>query len=217
MNEEETIRCVAFCPHCGNRAPQKLVYSTQFYSYVFDMEGNKSDSDMLAAYFVAQCETCHEVLIYFAEAHIPEKNSFPDSGLLWPDSGYLGQGVPALIKEIYEEATRIKNLAPNAFAVQIRRALEALCNDRGANKGSLFDRLDGLVKKNEIPQVLSEMSEVIRLIGNIGAHATQQNVKPGHVRIIDEFFRAIIEYVYIAPQKVKQLKEQLKVLKDNGN
>jgi hypothetical protein len=84
-------------------------------------------------------------------------------------------------------------------------------------KGSLFERLNGLVENNEIPPVLSEMSDVIRLIGNIGAHASQQNVKPGHVKIIDEFFRAIIEYVYVAPQKIMKLKNQLKVLKENEN
>lgn len=217
MSEERTIRCVAFCPHCGNRAPQALVYSKHFYSYSFDMQGNKSGNDLPAAYFVAECETCHEVLVYLAEAYIPEEKQFPDSGLIWPDPGFLGQGVPELIKEIYKEATVIKNLAPNAFAVQIRRALEALCDDRGAKKGSLYERLKGLVDNKEIPPVLSEMSDVIRLIGNIGAHASQQNVKPGHVRIIDEFFRAIIEYAYVAPQKIKQLKEQLQVLKENEN
>ena len=57
------------------------------------------------------------------------------------------------------------------------------------------------------------MSYVLRLLGNIGAHASQQPVKPGHVRVIDEFFRAIVEYVYIAPQKIKQLKDQLSRLK----
>lgn len=217
MSEKKAIRNVAFCPHCGNKAPQKLVYSNQYLSYGFDMQGNKTADDMPAAYFVAECETCHEILVYLAEAYIPEKNQFSDIGLIWPDPGYLGKGVPESIREIYKEAIRIINLAPNAFAVQIRRALEALCDDRGENKGSLYDRLKGLVKKNEIPPVLSEMSHVIRLIGNVGAHGKDQNVKPGHVGIINEFFRTIIEYVYIAPQKVEQLKEQIKLLNEKKN
>jgi hypothetical protein len=130
MSEEKIIRCVAFCPHCGNRAPQKLVYKKHFYSYGFDMQGNKTDNDLPAAYFIAECETCHEILVYLAEAHIPDEKNFIDSSLIWPDPGFLGQGVPELIKAIYREATVIKNLAPNAFAVQIRRALEALCDER---------------------------------------------------------------------------------------
>jgi hypothetical protein len=173
------------------------------------MEGNRDDGNVPAVYFVAECETCHELLVYLAEAYIPEDNMFPDAGLIWPDPGLLGRGVPDVVKEIYEEAARIRNLAPNAFAVQIRRALEALCDDREAKEGSLFDRLNDLAQKNEIPPVLSEMSDVLRLLGNIGAHASQQAVKPGHVRVIDEFFRAIVEYVYIAPQKIKQLKDHL--------
>lgn len=207
MTEKRAIRCVAFCPHCGNRVPQQLVYQTHFCSYGFDREGNKTDYDCPAAYFVAECGTCHEILVYLAEGYLPEEDKFSDAGLIWPDPGFLDPGVPELIREIYKEAKVIKNLAPNAFAVQIRRALEALCDDRGAKKGNLFDRLNELAKNQEIPPVLSEMSDVIRLIGNIGAHASQQNVKPGHVRVIDEFFKAIIEYVYVAPRKIKQLKE----------
>lgn len=217
MSQNETIRCIAFCPHCGNRAPQQLVYSKHFYSYTFDMKGNKSENDLPSAYFVAECETCHEVLVYLAEAYIPEESQFPDSGLIWPDPGFFGWGVPNLIKAIYEEASRIKNLSPNSFAVQIRRALETLCDDRGAAEGNLFDRLKSLANKGEIPPVLSEMSDILRLIGNIGAHATQQDVKPGHVPVIDEFFKAIIEYVYVAPKKIKQLREQLEVLKKKEN
>ncbi|MCI5221904.1 MAG: DUF4145 domain-containing protein [Candidatus Electrothrix sp. AR4] len=212
MSEDHTIRGIAFCPHCGNRAPQKLVYSKHFYSYSLSLKGDRTGNDLPAAYFVAECETCHEVLVYLSESNIPEDKQFPDSGLIWPNSGFLGQGVPELIKEIYNEAIIIKNLAPNSFAVQIRRSLEVLCDDRGARKGALHDRLKALVDKNEIPHVLSEMSDIIGLIESIGIHASQQHVKPGHVRVIDEFFRAVIEYVYVAPQKIKQLKEQLHLM-----
>lgn len=53
------------------------------------------------------------------------------------------------------------------------------------------------------------MTDVLRLLGNIGAHAAGQSVKLGHVRAIDDFFRAIIEYVYVAPSKLKEFRDRL--------
>ncbi len=153
--------------------------------------------------------------MYLSEANIPEDKQFSESGLIWPNSGFLGKGVPESIKEIYNEAVIIKNLAPNSFTSQIRRALEVLFDDRGARKGGLRDRLKYLVDKNEIPHVLSDMSDIIKLLENTGIHASQQPVRPGHVHVIDDFFRTVIEYVYVAPHKIKQLKEQLQIMKGN--
>ena len=104
-------------------------------------------------------------------------------------------------------------MAPNAFAVQIRRALEALCEDRGAKNGTLQNMLNELSTKGEIPSTLIEATDLLRLIGNIGAHASEDSVKPWQVRTLDEFFRAIVEYVYIAPSKIKEFREGLKKFK----
>jgi len=75
--------------------------------------------------------------LYHAFLDVVEDKDFHLADLIWPDPGVLHQAVPKAVAECYIEASRIKNLAPNAFAVQIRRALEALCDDRGAKKGIL--------------------------------------------------------------------------------
>jgi hypothetical protein len=112
-------------------------------------------------------------------------------------------------------------LAPNAFAVQIRRALEALCEDREARGSNLQKRLLDLSEKGEIPSVLAEAGDVLRLIGNMGAHASDNSVHPLLALTIDEFFRAIIEYVYLAPKKMQDFREKMNAypggLKNNGS
>ena len=50
---------------------------------------------------------------------------------MWPAKGELHAAVPDRVKEVYREAARIKKLSANGFANQIRRALEAVCKDRG--------------------------------------------------------------------------------------
>jgi len=177
------------------------------------MDGTLSDDDLSCAYYVAVCETCNEILLYHAFIDIVDDKNFHRTELIWPDPGVLHESVPKAIAECYSEAGRIKKSAPNAFAVQIRRALEALCDDRGAKKGNLQARLQDLASRGEIPPVLAEMTDVLRLLGNIGAHAADQSIKPGDVPAIDNFFRAIIEYVYVAPSKLKEFQNRMKSLK----
>lgn len=202
----ETIHCVAFCPHCGNRAPQRLIHTHDYLGKGYSRDGGV-DNNIPCTYHVAVCETCNEILVYHVFMTIVEDKDFHRADLVWPDPGVLHQSVPKAIAECYVEAARIKNLAPNAFAVQIRRALEALCDDRSAKKGALQLRLQDLVSRGEIPPVLAEMTDVLRLLGNIGAHAADQSIKPGHVLAIDDFFRVIIEYVYVAPSKLKEFRD----------
>jgi hypothetical protein len=129
--------------------------------------------------------------------------------LVWPQTITLHHSVPQRIRDVYEEATRIKQRAPNAFANQIRRSLEALCNDRGAAGRDLKDKLRQLSERGEIPSVLAEMTDVLRLFGNLGSHDDEVSVGPEYVGIIDDFFRAIVEYVYVAPHRVSEVRTQL--------
>jgi len=202
----ETIRRVAFCPHCSNRAPQRLIHTQEYLDQGYPRDDSASN-DIPCSFYVVVCETCNEILLYHSFGDFVEDKDFHLAHLIYPDSGVLHKSVPKTVCECYVEAARIKNLAPNAFAVQIRRALEALCDDRGAKKGALQLRLQNLVSRGEIPLVLAEMTDVLRLLGNIGAHSVDQSVKPIHVLAIDDFFHVIIEYVYVAPSKLKEFRD----------
>ncbi|MFH1908826.1 MAG: DUF4145 domain-containing protein [Chloroflexota bacterium] len=208
----EDIRKVGFCPHCGNKSPQKLIH-TQGTSGTGWFISDGEEVDLTVVYFVASCETCNHILVYRAVEDIPDEKFFTSVDLEYPESGELHTSVPKTVSKIYIEALRIKSLAPNAFAVQIRRALEALCEDRGAKSGTLQKMLNELSTKGEIPSTLIEATDLLRLLGNIGAHASEDSVQPWQVRTIDEFFRAIVEYVYIAPNKIKEFRGGLKMFR----
>ncbi|MBA7532362.1 hypothetical protein ES705_24588 [subsurface metagenome] len=201
------IRQVAFCPHCGNQAPQKHIHTQEYWSEEFDDNGEPFG--LPCAYYVVVCETCDSVLLYHDEGDIVLEENFHRTTLVYPDSGTLHRSVPDIVSACYAEAVRTKRTAPNAFAVQIRRALEAMCDERGATAGSLQRRLQSLAERSEIPAVLSEMTDVLRILGNIGAHAGEQSVHSEHVDAIDDFFRAIVEYVYVAPSKFREFRDTL--------
>jgi hypothetical protein len=194
---------IDWCPHCGNETPKRLRH-TQTYDEMFD-----EHQGYTVWIYVATCGTCSRVLLYKADETWRDHDFRHSAELVWPESGDLATSVPERVRWIYAEAARIKAVAPNAFTVQIRRALEAICDDRQVPKGTLQQRLASLVTRGEIPPLLGEMTDTLRLLGNVAAHAGQEDVSPGDVPTIDGFFRAVIEYVYIAPNSLKAFRERL--------
>jgi hypothetical protein len=197
---------VGFCPHCCNRAPQELVLNHDAPIF-FTEEGEPSDHTY--SYYVAVCSTCGAVLLYGSIDHEIEASQFAQGDLLWPVTGLKHESIPKAVAECYEEATRIKNIAPNAFAGQARRVLEALCDERGVKSGVLQQRIAALAECGEIPPVLAEMSHVLRLLGNVGVHYSTQNVSPIDAEAIDDFLKAIVEYVYIARSKLHDFQTKM--------
>lgn len=195
-------RKILFCPHCGNTAPQKLIYSHEYVGDAYEMDGKKSDIGPPCEYFLRACETCNDLLLY---------HSFVDDepDLLFPKPVELPISVPRNVRECFSEAARIKITAPNAYAVMLRRGLEAICDDRKIKKGNLYKRLKMLATNGEIPPTLAEITTILRVLGNVGAHSAAKNVTVPMTWGMDEFFRAIVEYVYIAPDKVKKFITQL--------
>lgn len=204
----EEIRKVSFCPHCGNRAPQKLLHVQRYMERSWIASTGKESEPAPWSTFVAVCETCNHILLYDNVGDQLKGDHFNYGDLIYPKHG-LDNSVPKAIREIYEEAARIKEVAPNAFAVQIRRALEALCSDRKAKGQTLALQLKDLAIKNEIPPILAEVTDTLRLIGNIGAHGISESVHQLQAYRLDDFFRVIVEYVYVAPSKLAAFRKQL--------
>lgn len=215
IRKNPAIRRVAYCPHCGNRAPQRLLYRQRFQERTWSADGNEIDPVPWST-FVACCETCAHILVYDNPADQLDASNFSLGRLEYPRDDRLGASIPARVAEIYTEAARIKQIAPNAFAVQIRRALEAVCEHRNAKGSTLYERLKDLVARGEMPPVLAKATDILRLLGNIGAHSTSVSVHQLHVYAIDDFFRAVIEYLYVAPSKVKQFEVQLKTVRKSS-
>lgn len=202
------IRKIASCPHCGNRGPQRLVHA-QTCDWIGRTLVDGEELKLPLTYFVASCDTCNHVLLYYLIGDDHEDESFINATLEYPDPGRLHPSAPEPIKEIYEGAAKIKRSNPSAFAAQIRRALEALCEERGAMGGNLQQRLVNLTDRGEFPAIHAEAADVLRRLGNLGAHATNKSVKASQVDALDDFFRAIIEYIYVSPSKLKALRESL--------
>ena len=205
-------RKILLCPHCNHPTPQHVVHRQEHDEPFFADDGTAAPVYPFVC-LVAVCEICAKIILYESPIGYPPQGTFNTDCLLWPRLPALGKSVPPRVQQIYAEAIAVMHSAPNAFSGQIRRALEALCEDRGLGDGTLAKRLSTLVARGELPSALGEMSDVLRLLGNVAVHETGFDGQAGHVAASNDFFRAIVEYIYVAPQQVREFRARLETIR----
>ncbi len=196
---------VFVCPHCGNKTPHKSVFSHSYVGDWYGSDGQLAEDPPTSYYIGYACATCGDLSIY--ENH--EYDGDEEPTLVFPSDVNLDASIPDIVASNYRESKRVQKVSPNAFAVLIRRSLEALCDDRDVAQGTLHARLKSLAENGEIPPVLVEVTDVLRTLGNSGAHNTDQKVTVPLTWQMDKFFRTLVEYVYVAPARLKEFRKSL--------
>jgi hypothetical protein len=206
------------CGHCGNRTPHELVMN-----YHAPIVYDQVDRDVWLETFTwlaYKCGTCGALSLYgdFYDIHrgsvVPHGSRLhPRASDLLPPSHMMSPAdpVPGRILRLYAEIWSLRHRAPAAFIAQVRRALEYVCEDCGAEGKTLYDRLRALAESGVFPGHYGDITELLRRVGNIGAHASEEELSAYDAELIDDFFRSIIEYVYVAPAKVQRMRERLAV------
>ncbi len=209
MSDTEYLR---ICPHCGNKTILELK-STIIEVDTVKPFGDDGPSELINIQsYVLQCRTCGEVSLYRDWNFQDEPTDVYAAKQLYPGEKNLVD-VPQAIRDSYFEAKKVEKNSPTAFAVLIRRALEYLCKDKEASGRNLKEQIDDLALKEVIPKTLARMAGALRYFGNLGAHSTDTKIGIQEAEMMDDFFIAVIEYVYIAPGKLKKLEESLKKTK----
>jgi hypothetical protein len=174
---------MSHCDHCGNVTFKIWITSHKV----------KNSEQKLVEYKLYKCQICEDVILQ------------KESTQIWPPAVEFSSEVPERIRKIYEEARNVRKRSSSSFVVQIRRALEAVTKERNAEGKDLFNKIEWLIQQGQLPPVFGKMSQISRKIANLGAHDAETDVQPNDADIVDEFFRAIIEYIYIAPAKVDRV------------
>ena len=180
-----------------------------------------------AAYFVFTCNTCDEVLLYHYYAdEVDFEDLFPflcnkvksmtwNEGeisrqlkLMWPQLWEdIHQYVPKTVRKIYLKALKNQG-SPQIFAIEMRKAIEAICEERGiASKDddgkyrTLGDKVKDLARIAMLPKPIVDIAHKIVKTGNDAAHST---VDSKIVPLIQNFFRVFINHVYVLPMQVQE-------------
>lgn len=117
--------------------------------------------------------------------------------------------IPPRVRKYLASARKVKGVEPGFFALGIRRVLEAVCDEEGANGPTLVKQLQDLAQKGRIPAGFDHMATQLRELGNLGAHVADVEVESTDVPVIEDFAEAILEYLYRSPAKVEMVRKAL--------
>lgn len=195
------------CQHCGNKAPSWVIYTGICVDS--DDEERAGQNAFRVKYWLTKCSTCTDISLYATNSEYGSLEEFDLAELCYPHKQIFGSGVPKSVLQEYDEAAKVEKISTNAYAVMLRRALEAVCKDKKAKGKSLHNMLLDLADKKIIPDKLAEISQTLRTLGNTGAHHGDTEIDKHEVRIMKEFFISMIEYVYVAPRKLERLKRSI--------
>jgi hypothetical protein len=210
MNNE----LILICSHCGNRTPHVIKTQTSSCEEVFDIN-REFMGEIDNYYYLTECKTCNGICLFSDWEASDNPGDLQKATLLYPAPRALGEAIPKEIRKSYEEARKVEKISPNAFAVLIRRSLELLCKDQKAKGNNLKEQIADLSERGIIPKPLVAMAETLRFIGNIGAHKIEVNIDLEETSAIDDFLVAMLEYVYVAPDKIKKLRDSISMKSKN--
>lgn len=199
---------VLFCEHCGNKTPQIILFEYDIEIEIdIPPEAGGGTYPMSYFYVITKCGTCADISMY----GFPEDEEIEKRWLLYPKIDELKDiSIPLNTRKIYAEASKIKIASPTACCIMIRKALESICKDKKASGGTLENRLNDLSKKGILPSTLAETGHILREIGNIGVHDVDGTMDFDDVRTMDDFFKFMVEYIYITPAKLDKIKNRTK-------
>lgn len=218
--EKKAIRCFT----CGNFSNHELVYhhTADIFYDIIETEEGFYEGVRKFHYFNYKCSSCSALTIIGGfENEIDLKKDIYER--LYPGGPSIRlephklpeskQLVPQRVLKAYEEIWFLQKQAPNAFANQIRRCLEMICNDFNAQGKTLFAKLNNLKNNGLIPGQNEELTRVIREVGNMGSHDEGYDLDIWDVELLDELFKTIVEYLYLVPAKLKRLNIRLETSK----
>lgn len=210
--KNEPVKEIFFCSHCGNKTSHIRVY-LHVQKWPIGEMPNGEDLMECSYIMLFECTTCNKITLkelFEADIDDPRHVDMENVRTLYPVVKKFSRELTSKqVIQIYNEATRIKRISPLAFSILIRKALEALCDDQKTEGKHLAEKIKFLATKNNLPEVFTEMIDSIRILGNKGAHEIDIKVTNEQADTLDYFFNVIVEYLYIAPQKINLLKKSL--------
>lgn len=200
------------CRHCNNKTAMEIV---AVHSSLINLCEDDPQCLPLMEGDIFQmlvCPACRGVSLgkyYYSDTLPDEAQENEVSTILYPPSSRSPTALPAKVMSAYQASIKVRGIDPNAYAVLLGRVLEIICEDRNATGDTLYKKLEDLGSRGEIPRPLVEMAHSLRQLRNVGAHASLGELTAKEIPFLDDLCRAILEYVYSAPDLVEKAKKRL--------
>ena len=118
------------------------------------------------------------------------------------ESPIVDPATPASVKQCYEIGIAVRAISRDLYAVQLRKALEAICHDKGASEYldgkrlNLHQQITQLEKLNVVGEHISKAALKLKEICNRGAHYSDPDLTDSDVRKLEALLQLITSFVY---------------------
>lgn len=178
------------CPKCGE--PSKSTVHGRVTS--FDPEAGPP---IEFAFLQCSHAECQEPIVQVREDY---GRGFEDDkpATYYPSPRRLSNAVPPALRGEFAEARKCFDAkAYGATLVMVRRTLEGTCSDQGSAKRTLAESLNELQTQGKIDGLLAEWADLLRVVGNEGAHYTGNKVSAQDAEDALDFAEALLDHLYV--------------------
>lgn len=152
----------------------------------------------------------YSIIAWFSEETEPDGSPFVREEIIYPTIGVTEHYIPKEVKGAFDAALKVRNLDGAICVLALRRALEKMCKQKGAEGKDLFKKLQDLQDKKVLPEIMNDVSYILRKEGNSAAHADDAEFDHDTVNLMIEFTQTILDYVYKLPEKIKKAQQRIK-------
>lgn len=205
------------CFHCGNTGLMNYVGNTY---WTYDEVERNALGDVVYAvqieheyWHVFECPVCHKPVL-ISEYCFDAQESRPEIKTEYPTIAVSRDGVPKDIYSAFESAVKTKGIDYSICLLSLRRVLEMICKDKGAEGRDLEKKIDDLIEKKIFPPMIEDACWIIRQMGNDAAHADKIPVYTYDIEQVIGYVATIIDYLYSLPYRVEKMKKKIKTRKE---
>ena len=205
------------CYHCGNKGlmPIEHMHSHDYGGPEFDSVGNCVGRELEEQFkwYLLSCPVCHKVTL--REEYTNECFRDYDTTIetLYPKTTIDYTGVPENIKTAFESALKVKNIDLAICSLALRRVLEAICKEKGANGKTLELMISDMINRGILPQMFDDACWIVRQLGNSAAHVDSAKFTVYQVDQTIDFMQNIISYLYSLPVKMQKMRSTVEAEK----
>ncbi|TQM25744.1 DUF4145 domain-containing protein [Nocardia bhagyanarayanae] len=188
------------CPRCGDPS------SSGIHGTVVE---NNVENGPPYEYALLQCShySCQEPIVQIRE-DLGGGFEHDQPAIYFPSPRRLSRAVPRELREGFEEARKCFDAkAYTATLVMVRRTLEGTCVHQGASKRQNLARsLRELKDQGKIDGLLAEWADLLRAVGNEGAHFTGNKVSAQDAEDALDFAEALLDHLYVLRARFDEFK-----------
>ncbi len=155
---------------------------------------------------VLRCPDCAQLTIveHNGPTFAPTENRvirvYPES----PETALDVKHLPDDVRQYFNDARRVLDAGvPDAAAVQLRRTLEAAAGHFNVKERVLMRSIERLINEGLVTKSFGGVLHHIRVVGNQGAHASDERVDEATAEIALQFTTQLLRNLFEVPEELR--------------